>query len=86
MLDLLTDLADHIKHLPAGAVLDDALRADLIRRIMAVGQGAPQAAAGSGYDELRESLTGPGGRYPTPAGPYEPPPPPPPPAAPGDDD
>ncbi len=83
MFDLLNELAEFVRTLPAGAVLDESLRADLLRRITRVGQGAPMAASGSGYDALRDELTGPGGRYPAPAGPGQPDPPPAPPF--GDD-
>lgn len=75
MLDRLSDLLEYVEALD----LDDAAKADLIHRAMSVGQGAPQAAGGSRYDELTRRLLE---RYPAPSGPGGPRPPPPPPVVP----
>lgn len=71
MFEQLTELARYIGALPAGRVIDDALRADLVRRITSIGRAAPQASGGSRWDELEESILS---RYPAPAGPGDPPP------------
>ncbi len=64
----LANLAAFIHDLPAGTVVDEALKLDLLGRIAKIGQGEPQAAGGSRYGALRAELTGPGGKYPAPKG------------------